>query len=332
MFRFQYQAILWAIGSLPLLVVLFLLVLSWKKNKKRKLGSPKAVEKITANFSSRNYFLKFLFASIALASIILAVADLQRPAKGDPLKRKGVDIMIALDVSKSMLATDALPNRLEKSRQFIYKLMEEMKDDRVGLVVFAGHAYMQLPLTYDHSAARLYVQNASSETVPTQGTVISEALRLSGNAFNSKERKYKSILLITDGEDHDPDALALAPSLAENGIMINAIGIGSTSGVQLVDPATSTIKTDLNGQPVVTRLNESLLKQLAGISKGVYINLDNIQEAVKIVSAQIDTIEKTALDDTGLKDMQSFYFWFAGFALFLLILEFFWPEKKGGKE
>ena len=331
MFRFQYQDMLWALVLLPLLVVLFLFVLSWKRSKRKKIGSNTAVEKITANYSPRSFLFKFILASLALGSIIIAIADLQRPSKGDPLKRKGVDIMIALDVSKSMLATDALPNRLEKARQFIYKLMEEMKDDRVGLVVFAGHAYMQLPLTYDHSAARLYVQNASTETVPTQGTVISEALRLSGNAFNSKERKYKSIILITDGEDHDPDALALAPSLAENGIMINSIGIGSTSGVQLIDPATATIKTDLNGQPVVTRLNETLLKQLAGISKGVYINLDNIQEAVKIVSAQIDTIEKTALDDTGLKDMESFYFWFAGFALLVLVLEFFWPEKKGGK-
>lgn len=331
MFRFQYQDILWALGVLPILVVLFLLVLSWKRSKRKKIGSNTAVEKITAHYSPRHFLFKFILATLALGSIIIAIADLQRPSKGDPLKRKGVDIMIALDVSKSMLATDALPNRLEKARQFIYKLMEEMKDDRVGLVVFAGHAYMQLPLTNDHSAARLYVQNASTETVPTQGTVISEALRLSGNAFNSKERKYKSIILITDGEDHDPDALALAPSLAENGIMINSIGIGSTSGVQLVDPATATIKTDLNGQPVVTRLNETLLKQLAGISKGVYINLDNIQEAVKIVSAQIDTIEKTALDDTGLKDMESYYFWFAGFALLVLVLEFFWPEKKGKK-
>ena len=237
---------------------------------------------------------------MALGSLVIGIAHLQRPSKGDPLKRKGVDIVIALDVSKSMLATDASPNRLEKARQFIYKLMDEMKEDRIGLVVFAGHAYMQLPLTNDHSAARLYVQNASSESVPTQGTVLSEALRLSANAFNSKERKYKSIVLITDGEDHDPDALALAPSLAENGVMINTIGLGSTEGTTLIDPATATVKTDLNGQAVVTRLNETLLKQLAGVSKGVYLNLNSISEAVQIVSAQINTIEKTALDDNGL--------------------------------
>lgn len=328
MFRFQYQEVLWALAVLPVLLLLFLWVLYWKRSKKKKLGTEAAIKRITAPYSPLNFALKFIFATIALGSLIAGIANLQRPSKGDPLKRKGVDIVIALDVSKSMLATDAAPNRLEKARQFIYKLMDEMKDDRIGLVVFAGHAYLQLPLTNDHSAARLYVQNASTESVPTQGTVLSEALRLSANAFNSKERKYKSIVLITDGEDHDPDALALAPSLAENGIMINTIGLGSTNGTTLIDPATATVKTDLNGQTVITRLNETLLKQLAGASKGIYLNLNNISEAVKIVSAQINTIEKTALDDSGLKDMESFYFWFAAAALILLLLEFFWPEKK----
>ncbi len=183
-----------------------------------------------------------MFFALALAAVIVASANLQKPGAMDDVQRKGVDVVIAMDVSKSMLAEDIKPNRLERARQLVYKLMDQLPNDRVGLVLFAGRAYLQMPLTTDHGAARMYIQQAGPDVVPTQGTVISEALRASNSAFNSKERKFKSIVLITDGEDHDPQAVPLAQQLAEDGVMINSVGIGSAEGAPIMDPATNDIQ------------------------------------------------------------------------------------------
>ena len=190
-FQFQYNWLLTALGLVPILVLILLWALYKKRKITKKLGDPELIKKLTAAYSPANFLIKFLLLTIGLSAIILAAANLQKPGKGDSLNRKGVDVLISLDVSKSMLAEDSKPNRLEKARQFVYKLMEALPDDRIGLVVFAGHAYLQMPLTSDHSAARLYVQNASPENVPTQGTVIGEALKTGNGAFNSKERKFK---------------------------------------------------------------------------------------------------------------------------------------------
>lgn len=254
--------------------------------------------------------------------------NLQKPGKSANLKRAGVDVMLAIDVSKSMLATDSKPNRLEKARQLVYKLLDELKDDRIGLVLFAGRAYLQMPLTTDHSAAKMYVQNAGPDAIPTQGTVFSEALNICNSGFNSKERKFKTIVLISDGEDHDPEALKLASSLGENGVMINTIGIGSPEGSNIIDPSTDTYKVDAQGQPVISKLNEPLLQQLASTTKGVYSRLDNVNETVKIIKSQISSIEKSPIDDASFRDYDSYFFWFIGAAILLLTIEQFWPERK----
>jgi Ca-activated chloride channel family protein len=246
----------------------------------------------------------------------------------DDVQRKGVDVVIAMDVSKSMLAEDIKPNRLERARQLVYKLMDQLPNDRVGLVLFAGRAYLQMPLTTDHGAARMYIQQAGPEVVPTQGTVISEALRASNSAFNSKERKFKSIVLITDGEDHDPQAVPLAQQLAEDGVMINSVGIGSAEGAPIMDPATNTYKKDENGTTVVSRLNETELQQLAGATKGIYIKLNEVDEAVNAITKQLSTIETTTLDDNAFRDYRNYFQWFLALALALLMVEFFLPERK----
>lgn len=323
-FEFQHIEYLPLLGVLPLIALLVGWVLQKKRRIRASLGNPV----LTRDYSPFHFLLKFCLAALALAAIILAFLNLQRPGINRQVQRSGVDVMIALDVSKSMLADDSKPNRLEKARQLIYKLMDELPDDRVGLVLFAGRAYLQMPLTTDQSAARLYVQNASPAVVPTQGTVIAEALRVCNAAFNSKERKYKSIILITDGEDHDAEAQTLGPGLAANGVMINTVGIGSTAGSTLIDPATDTFKKDQLGQTVVTKLNEDLLKQLAADTRGSYIHLDNVSEAVQQLREKLNSIEKSPLDDAAFRDYDSYFQWFIALALLLLLLEFFWPERK----
>ncbi len=327
-FSFEHIEYLPGLAVIPLLVVLFIFAWQRKKYISKKIGDSKLVKSLTGNYSSFNYLIKFLFLLIAISAIVLAAMNLQKPGQIAHVKRSGVDVVIALDVSKSMLATDIKPSRLERARQMVYKLLDELKDDRIGLVLFAGRAYLQMPLTTDHSAARIYVQNASPDIVPTQGTIFSEALRMSNTAFNSKERKFKSIILISDGEDHDAEAVGLAAGMAQNGIMINTVGIGSPEGSNITDPATGNLKTDLNGQPVISKLNESLLQQLSTTTKGIYVRLEDVNEAVSKIRAQIDTIEKSPVDDPAFRDYKSYFYWFIGVALLLVVLEFVWPERK----
>ena len=204
MYQFQHIELLPALAVIPLLVFLFIVVIRWKKDTIKKIGDAGLVNQLIRGYSARKFLLKFVLSVLAISAIIIGMLNLQKPGTMENIERKGVDVMIALDVSKSMLAEDSKPNRLEVAKQLVNKLMGQLQNDRIGLILFAGSAYMQMPLTTDHGAARMYVQNAGPEVVPTQGTVISEALRLSNAAFNSKEKKYKAVVLITDGEDHDP--------------------------------------------------------------------------------------------------------------------------------
>jgi Ca-activated chloride channel homolog len=328
MFHFQYIEYLIGLAVIPLLVVLFYFVLIWKKNTKKKIGHEKLVNQLIRNYSPKNFLIKFVFAALALAAIIAGIANPQLPGAMENVQRKGVDIVLAMDVSKSMMAEDIKPNRLERARQVVYKLMDRLPDDRIGLVLFAGRAYMQMPLSTDHAAARMYIQQAGPETVPTQGTVVADALRMSNTAFNSKERKFKSIVLITDGEDHDPQAVSVAQQLVTEGVMINTIGIGSPSGAPIVDPVTKEYKKDENGNTVITKLNETELQQLAGATKGIYVRLDDVDDAVKKIVDQLGTIEQTSLEDSAFKDYRNYFQWLLGFGLLLVIIEFFFPERK----
>lgn len=327
-YRFQHIEYLIGLAAIPLVIALFAWVLHWKKKTTRKIGDEKLVKALTGRYSPQHFLFKFLFLALALAAIITGAANLQKPGAMEQVERKGVDVAIALDVSKSMLADDIKPNRLERAKQMVYKLMDQLPDDRIALVLFAGRAYMQMPLTTDHSAARMFVQQAGPDVVPAQGTVITEALRMSASAFNSKERKFKSIILITDGEDHDPGSVQLAQQLAEDGVMINTVGIGSPEGAPIYDPLTNDYKKDQQGNTVITKLNETELQQLAAATKGVYIRLSDIEGAVKAMKDQLGTIEQTSMDDSAFKNFKHYFPWFLGAALFLLILEFFFPERK----
>lgn len=328
MYRFQHIELLPALAVLPLLVFLFFMVIRWKKNAIKAIGEAALVNQLIKGFSSGKFLAKFILSALAVGAIILGIMNLQKPGTMQNIERKGVDVVIALDVSKSMLAEDSKPNRLEVAKQLVNKLMARLQNDRIGLILFAGRAYLQMPLTTDHGAARMYVQNAGPEVVPTQGTVISEALRLSNAAFNSKDKKYKAVVLITDGEDHDPASVQVAQELAANAIMINSVGIGSAEGAPIVDPITNDFKKDPQGNTVISKLNEIELQQLAQSTKGVYVRLTDPEQAVNVIMQQLGSIEKTELEDRAFKDYKSYFQWFLAAAFGLLLIEFFLPERK----
>lgn len=327
-FQFQYTYLAWLFAGIGLIALLFIFLLRWKARVRRRIGDPRLVEALMQDYAPRLFTLKFALLTVAFAAGVIAVMNLRRPGGEEAFSRKGIDVVIALDVSRSMLATDLAPNRLERARQLVNKLMNAMPDDRIGLVLFAGRAYLQMPLTPDHGAAALYVSSASPDAVPQQGTVISEALRLSANAFNPADRRFKTVVLISDGEDHDPGAVNTARELASQGMMINTVGIGSPDGSFIPDPATGGNKKDETGNDVISRLNEEGLKEIAAGTNGIYVRLQDSDDAVKQLRQQFSGIESKAYGDLSLMNFKTYYVWFAGLMLVLLVAEYFIPEIK----
>jgi Ca-activated chloride channel family protein len=330
-FRIEHIEYLFGLAALPLLLLLLWLLLRWKRNTVSRIGDPSLVNQLIGSFSSSRFLIKAGLALVGLVLIVLAAANLQKPGSMENVQRKGVDVMLVLDVSKSMLARDIKPSRLERAKQFLLRLVDQLPNDRIGVVLFAGRAYMQMPLTTDHGAAHMYIQEASPDVVPTQGTVIADALRMANSAFNSKERKYKSIVLVSDGEDHDPDAAAVAKQLAEDGVLINTVGIGSPEGSAIEDPVTGELKKDQEGHTVMSKLNEAELQQLATATNGSYLRLDNVEDALITMTQQLDVAEKKAMNDAEFIDYISYFQWFAGAAMLLLLVELLLAERRRGR-
>jgi Ca-activated chloride channel family protein len=327
-FQFQYKEFLLLLATIVIFIFFFLLLLRWKKNTIKKIGDISLVKLLIRGYSSSLFTTKFILFSFAFALGVIAVANLRKPGEGQNPSRKGIDLVIALDVSKSMLATDLQPDRLANAKQFILKLMAQMPNDRIALVLFAGQAYIQMPLTVDHNAAEIFVSSASPDAVPSQGTDFAEAMKMSGRVFNIQERRFKTVILISDGEDHDQASLDEAEEMAQSGIMINTVGIGSVEGSQIPDPTTGEYKKDASGNVVVSKLNEEELKTIAQKTNGLYIHLQNIDEAVNQLMLQLSQVEKKSFTDVSLLDYKSYYLWFAGPMFLLLIAEFLLPERK----
>jgi Ca-activated chloride channel homolog len=326
--RFEHKEFIILLSGLALLTLLFFALLQWKNKVSRRIGDERLVKQLTRNFSSKLFVLKFILVLVAFALGVVAAMNPRKPGESEAVNRKGIDIAIALDVSKSMLAADLAPNRLERAKQFVTKLMDAMPNDRIALVLFAGKAYLQMPMTADHGAARLFVTSATPDAVPQQGTVISDALERSVGAFNIADKKFKTVILISDGEDHDEDAVATARELSEQGVMINTVGIGSPEGSTIIDPATGDTKRDATGNPVISKLNEEALKEIAQETNGVYIRLAGSDAAVAALSKQLSTIDPSTYTDLSQVNFKTYYMWLAAAMLILLLAETFIPERK----
>jgi Ca-activated chloride channel homolog len=332
MFRIEHIEYLIGLAGLPVLLILLWLLLRWKKKTAGRIGDPGLVSLLIENFSPGRFLVKAGLVILAFVIIVLGASNLQKPGSMENVQRKGVDVMLVLDVSKSMLARDIKPSRLERAKQFLLRLTDQLQNDRIGLILFAGRAYLQMPLTSDHGAARMYIQDASPDVVPTQGTVIAEALTMANAVFNSKERKYKSIVLVSDGEDHDPDALKVAKQLAADGVMINTVGIGTPDGSPIEDPATGELKKDQEGHTVMSKLNEAELQGLSDATNGRYLRLDNVDDALITMTQQLDNAEKKSMSDTEFIDYKSYFQWFLGAAFWLLLAEFLLSERRRKKQ
>jgi len=332
MIQFQHIEYLLGLLAIPLMTALFFLVIRWKKKTIKKIGDPALVNQLIRDYSPSKFSLKFILFTLAFTIGVIALANPRMPMGTSSVNRNGIDVMIALDVSKSMLAQDVKPNRLERAKQIISKLIDKLPEDRIGIVVFAGRAYLQMPLTTDHAAAKMYLSSATPDVVPTQGTVIGDALKMCFAAFNVKEKKYKSIILISDGEDHDENAVKLAKALADEGVMINTIGIGSPEGAMIVDAETNEIKRDETGNPVITKLNETELKNIAANSNGIYQLFSNSDDVVSQLEKQLKGMGQKTIKENSLVNYQSFFPWLLAIVLLILLADFLISEIKPFKK
>ncbi|PQJ10673.1 hypothetical protein CJD36_011925 [Flavipsychrobacter stenotrophus] len=319
MFRFQELDYLFALAIVPVLIVLFIAVIYWRRKKIKQLGDERLVESQILGFIPGRATLKFILLTIGLVFTIVGLANLQAGDKIEKVQRKGVDVVIALDVSKSMLATDIQPNRLTRAQQLIMTLTDKMQNDRVALIVFAGRSYLQVPLTVDYAALKMMVQNVSTDMVPTQGTVIGDAVDMAVQSFSQTELKYKSLIVISDGEDHDEAALKKVQDAAEKGVVVHTVGIGSPQGTTLYDPETKSVKLDEQGAPVISKLNEEELRSLAAAGHGTYSLLQNTNDVANKLVSNLDGMEQKSLGSVVYTDYTSYfqYFILVGFLAFL---------------
>jgi Ca-activated chloride channel family protein len=327
-FQFEYPEAFWALLLVPVLALMYVLYLAWRKRSAKQLGDERLVAELTASHSPQKAFLKFALLAAAFAIGCVTLANPRKPDDESAEIRKGIDVVIALDVSNSMLATDVAPNRLAQAKKLLNTLIDKMPNDRIGLVVFAGNAYTQMPLSTDHEAAKLFVSTANPNMVPEQGTALADALLQSNAAFEEGSPRFKTIILVTDGETHDEDAIPTTQQLAKKGVMVNTIGLGSPTGATIIDTATHQAKTDENGQVVVSKLNEELLQQVAETTHGVYIHFNNVTGALATLQDQYKNVDKKALVDTTGLNYESFYLWFALPMFLFLLAELFLPDRK----
>ncbi len=333
LFRFANPEFLYLLLLLPVMALFFILEIYRRKRAIRKIGELKLVYDLLPELSSSRPVIKFINIMIAVAAFIIMLARPQFGSKIEDVKKQGVEVIIALDVSNSMLAEDIQPNRLTRAKQAISRLVDNLENDKIGLIVFAGDAYTQIPVTTDYVSAKMFLSSIGPEMVPKQGTSIGAAISLGIRSFSPGEEKSKAMIIITDGENHEDDPASAAEEASEKGIVIHAIGIGSEQGVPVpvVTGGKRDFLKDVDGNTVITRLDEEILKKIALSTNGNYVRANNSNIGLDEVYGEIGKMKKQELESTMYTEYNDQFQIFAAIALFFLILEFIIMDRKNRK-
>ena len=320
---------LWWLLTIPVFIIGYILYTRRKRRQLAEFGDPELVSELMPDASKARPVVKFSLLMVALALLIMAAARPQYGQKEKTVKRQGIEVMIALDISNSMMAEDVAPNRLDRAKQMLSKMIDHMVDDKVGLVVFAGEAYTQLPITCDYVSAKMFLNTITPALIPTQGTAIGAALETSIRSFGSQESDAgRAIILITDGENHEDDAIAAAKHARELGIRVFVVGIGKPEGSPIPIAGTNNYIKDRSGQVVVSRLNEDMCQQIAQAGNGIYVRCDNTNTAMRALQQELDRIATAELETKVYADYNEQYQSFVLIALLLLVIDFFILERK----
>jgi Ca-activated chloride channel homolog len=331
MFRFEHPAYLYALILLPVLAALFLAYLQWRKRAIGRFGDRSLIDQLMPGASKYKHPVKFSLLLLSLAFVIVGLANPQWGSKREKVQRKSVDVFIALDISNSMYAEDVAPNRLERAKKFAENLVEKLKGERIGLILFAGGAYLQAPLTTDYTVIQLFLRSASPELAGTQGTLIGSAIDAARLYFPEENTSHKALILITDAEDEDPDALLEAQKESDHqGIIIFTVGVGTPEGsfIPMVINGREDYKRDETGQPVRSKLNEDALKELAQIGGGAYFPISRGGDVATALQERIDKMEKREFEMRSFTSFDSYFQYFLAGGLLLLMLEFLISYRK----
>jgi Ca-activated chloride channel family protein len=322
---------LYLLFIVPIVVLLFLYNQYWKRIKQREFGDLDLIQKLSPEKSVFKPIFKLVVILLALVGLILGLVNPKIGTKMETVKREGIDIVFAMDVSKSMLAEDVVPSRLEKSKQIVSQLINQLGNDRIGIVAYAGSAFPVLPITTDYSVAKMFLQSINTDIVSSQGTSLDEAIKLAATYFDEKSKTSKLLIMISDGEDHSEGAESAAEEANKLGMKIITIGVGTEKGSTIplrVNGVIESFKRDNNNEVVITKLNKEGLTSIAKATKGGYVSGNNTKEVVDYVKNALDNIQKTEFESTQMADFQSQFQWFLGFAFVLLFLDVFLLERK----
>jgi Ca-activated chloride channel family protein len=318
---------------LPVMAVIFIFNEARKRKAIRKIGDEELVNRLLPELSRMRPVIKFILQLGAVAALIILLARPQFGSKLEEVRKEGVEVIIALDVSNSMLAQDIQPDRLTRAKQALSRLIDNLENDKIGLVVFAGDAYTQIPITTDYISAKMFLSAIGPEMVPKQGTAIGSAINLGMRSFSPGEGRSKAMIIITDGENHEDDPVAAAEEAAKAGIVIHTIGIGSSQGVPV--PVTAgggrDYLKDSEGNTVITKLDEDILRKISAVAGGSYVRAGSSSIGLDEVYNEIRKMKKEDLESTMYTEYNDQFQIFAAAALFLLLLEFIIMDRKNRK-
>lgn len=318
------------LAIIPVIFVLFLLVLWWKKRTQKQFADSDLIQKLSPEKSTFKSFLKIIAVLIALAFLIVSLANPKMGTKLETVKRQGVDIVFALDVSKSMLAEDIAPSRLDKAKQIITRIIDQLGSDRVGIIIYAGNSYPLLPITTDHAAAKMFLQNANPDMVSSQGTAINEAIERAITYFDNNEQTNRFLFIVSDGEDHEENTISTAQEATKQGIKIYTVGVGTEKGgpIPIQSIGGITYKKDNEGEVVITQMKEQVLRDIANEGNGKYINGNKTQETIDFIENLLIKADKSEFETKQFSDYKDQFQWFIGLGLLFLIIDVLLLEKK----
>jgi Ca-activated chloride channel family protein len=331
MIRFEHFGSLLFLVLIPLLLLLFWWFQAWKRSAMRKFASPHFGSLLIQDYSRWKQPIKFLLFATGIFFLVLGLSNPQMGTKLEEVKRNGVDLMICVDLSNSMLAEDIKPNRLQNAKRAISKLLERLRNDRIGLIVFGGEAYTQLPLTTDYGAAKMFLKTIDTDIIPIQGTAIGKAIELAENSFQEESPTSKAIIVITDGENHEDDAAEAAGNAYSRDIVVHTIGMGTPKGapIPLYHGSKNVgYRKDKDGNSVVSKLNENMLMEIAQAGGGQFVRATNAGTGLDYIFDEIERMEQAEFGTKVYTDYEDRFQYFTAFGLFFLLLELLVFERK----
>jgi len=330
--RFDEKIYFYFLAIIPVMIILFIVLQIWKKNTQNKFSNANLLKQLSPDKSEFKSSLKLLVLLLALAFLTLGLVNPKIGTKLETVKREGVDIVFAVDVSKSMLAEDIAPNRLEKSKRLVSEIINQLNSDRIGIIAYAGQAFPQLPITTDYSAAKMFLQSMNTDMLTSQGTAIDQAIKLATTYYDDEDQTNRVLFIVSDGEDHsEGSTIKELDDANEAGIKTFTIGVGKTKGAPIPikrKGILESLKKDAQGEVVITKLNEEVLQDIADEGNGEYIDGSNTEEAVALIKEQLNKMDKTEFEAKQFAEFKDQFQWFLAAGLLFLFLDIFILDRK----